>query len=182
MFGYASLRSRGEANWPAAAYLSACVGVAGMRPGWWRAAALVNVTVVLAVASHLLWPVVHFAHDSLLSRTHGWEALAGLEREGVDVVYTPNYQLASEVAHQTRLPVDTAGEARFSQYNLWPRPRVAPGRDALWLSEGLSPPEDLLARFDTVEGPVERTSDYRGRRVHTFTLWRLRGAKPADPR
>ena len=178
LFGYASLRTRGEANWPAAAWLSACVGLAGTRPRWALAAALVNTVGVLAVASHLLVPVLRFERDVLLSRTHGWRELGQLAREEGDVFYAPSYQLASQVAYFTRRPTDTAGEARFSQYDLWPRPPVAPGRDALWVSEGQEPPEALLARFTSVEGPVELPTDYQGRRVHHFTFWRLRGARP----
>ncbi len=188
LFGYASLRTRGEANWPAAAYLSACVGLAGMRSGWLRAAALSNLAVVLAVGSHLLFPVLRFERDVPLARTHGWAVLSqlaepsrlfpGLEREDVAVVYAPSYQLASEVAYQARLPTDTAGGARRSQYDLWPEPAVAPGQDALWLSEDRPPPEELAARFSSVEGPVVLPADFRGRRVHTFSAWRLRDAKP----
>ncbi len=188
LFGYAALRTRGEANWPAAAYLSACVGIAGMRPGWFRAAAFANLAVVLAVGSHLLFPVLRFQRDVLLARTHGWAELAqlgetdqlfpGLTREDLAVVYAPSYQLASEVAYYARLPVDTAGGARRSQYDLWPKPPVAPGQDALWLSEGREPPEELVARFSSVEGPVVLPADYRGRLVHTFSVWRLRDARP----
>ncbi|PTL84307.1 4-amino-4-deoxy-L-arabinose transferase [Vitiosangium sp. GDMCC 1.1324] len=188
LFGYASLRTRGEANWPATAYLSACVGIAGMRPGWFRAAALVNLAVVLGVASHLLFPVLRFERDVTLSRTHGWTELSrlaepsklfpGLEHEDVAVVYAPSYQLASEVAYFTRLPTDTAGGARYSQYDLWPRPVVAPGQDALWLSEDRAPPDELTARFSSVEGPVVMEPLFHGQRVHTFTVWRLRDAKP----
>ena len=180
LFGYAAVRTRGEANWPAAAYLSACVGLAGMRHEWWRRLAFANLAVVLAVASHLLFPMLRFERDVLLSRTHGWTRLAELEGEDVAAVYTPSYQLASEVAYQAGLPADTAGEARRSQYDLWPRPPVAPGRDALWVSEELEPPEALTARFASVEGPRELAADFRGRRVHTFTVWRLRGAKPPE--
>jgi 4-amino-4-deoxy-L-arabinose transferase-like glycosyltransferase len=178
LFGYAALRTRGEANWPAAAWLSACVGLAGMSPRWFRVAALANAGVVLAVASHLLLPVLRFERDVLLSRTHGWSVLAGLPREDVAAVYAPSYQLASEVAYFTRLPTDTAGGARRSQYDLWPEPPVAPGQDVLWLSEGPPPPEDLTARFTSMEGPVELPADFRGRRVHTFSFWRLRDARP----
>ncbi len=189
LFGYAAARTRGEANWPAAAYLSACVGIAGMRSGWLRAAALANLAVVLAVGSHLLFPVLHFQRDVLLARTHGWEVLSrvgepsrlfpGLSPEDVAVAYAPSYQFASEVAYYARLPVDTAGGARFSQYDLWPRPTVAPGQEALWVSENhREPPEELVARFSSVEGPVVLPAEFRGRPVHTFTVWLLRDAKP----
>ncbi|WNG44625.1 glycosyltransferase family 39 protein [Archangium minus] len=188
LFGYASIRTRGEANWPAAAYLSACVGIAGMRPGWFRAAALTNLVGVLAVGSHLLFPLLRFERDVPLSRTHGWAELSqlsepsrlfpGLVRKDVAVVFAPSYQLASEVAYYTRLPTDTAGGARRSQYDLWPEPLLAPGKDALWLSEGRTPPDELTARFSSVEGPVVLPADFRGRLVHTFSVWRLRDAKP----
>ncbi|MFL5352165.1 ArnT family glycosyltransferase [Archangium sp.] len=188
LFGYASIRTRGEANWPAAAYLSACVGIAGMRPGWFRAAALANLAVVLAVGSHLLVPLLRFERDVTLSRTHGWAELSqlsepsrlfpGLEREDMAVVYAPSYQLASEVAYHARLPTDTAGGARRSQYDLWPEPVLAPGQDALWLSEDRAPPDELTARFSSVEGPVVLPAEFHGRRVHSFSVWRLRDARP----
>ena len=55
---------------------------------------------------------------------------------------------------------------------------MAPGQDALWLSEGREPPDELVARFSSVEGPVVLPADHRGRLVHTFSVWRLRDAKP----
>jgi hypothetical protein len=186
-FGYAALRTRGEANWPAAAYVGACVGVAGMRPVWFRAAALSGLAVVVGVGSHLLVPVLRFERDTLLSRTHGWEVLRRLAEPArlfpgaeldVAVVYAPTYQLASQVALYAGVTADTAGPARrASQYDLWPRPEVAPGRDALWYSEGRPLPDELRERFTSVEGPVELPSDFRGRRVHTFQVWWLRGAR-----
>jgi hypothetical protein len=186
LFGYAALRTRGEANWPAAAYLSACVGIAGMRPGWFRAAALANLAVVLAVTSHLLFPVLRFDRDVPLLRTQGWAELSrlsepsrffpGLTREEVAVVYAASYQFASQAAYYSRLPTDTQGHARYSQYDLWPEPAVAPGRDALWLFEE-PPPDELAARFSSVEGPVVMPTYYRGRHIHTFSVWWLRDAK-----
>ncbi|WP_044194686.1 ArnT family glycosyltransferase [Hyalangium minutum] len=186
-FGYAALRTRGEANWPAAAYIAACVGVAGMRPGWFRAAAFSGVAIVLAVGSHLLFPVLRFERDVPLARTHGWDVLSALAEParlfpGTDgrqaaVVYAPSYQLASQAAREAGVAVDTAGGGRKSQYDLWPRPEVAPGQDALWYSEGAEPPEELRQRFTSVEGPVELPADFRGRRVHTFRVWLLRGAR-----
>jgi 4-amino-4-deoxy-L-arabinose transferase-like glycosyltransferase len=177
LFGYASFRARGEANWPAAAWLSACVGVAGMRVGWFRAAALGNLVLVLAASAHLLFPVLRFDRDVPLARTHGWEVLSTLAREQVAVAYAPSYQLASQVAYHARLPVDTAGPTRRSQYDLWPEPPMAPGRDALWVSEGQAPPAELAARFAEVEGPELLHGEYRGRVLHTFHVWRLRDAR-----
>ena len=186
-FGYASIRTRGEANWPAAAYVAACVGVAGMRPVWFRAAAFSGMSIVLAVGSHLLFPLLRFERDVPLARTHGWDVLSvlaeparlfpGTDAKQVAVVYAPSYQLASQAAREASVVVDTAGGGRKSQYDVWPRPEVAPGQDALWYSEGREPPEKLLQRFSAVEGPVELPADFRGRRVHTFRVWLLRSAR-----
>jgi hypothetical protein len=188
-FGYAALRTRGEANWPAVAYVAACVGVAGMRPVWFRAAAFSGLAVVLAVGSHLLFPLLRFERDVPLARTHGWEVLSslaeperlfpGAEARDVAVVYAPSYQLASQAARYAGVVTDTAGGARKSQYDLWPEPRIAPGQDALWYSESEArpPPEELTRRFTAVEGPVELPADFRGRRVHTFRVWLLRDAR-----
>ncbi|MFL5349247.1 MAG: ArnT family glycosyltransferase [Hyalangium sp.] len=187
-FGYAALRARGEANWPAAAYLTTCVGVAGMRPVWFRVAAFSGLAIVLVMSSHLLFPVVRLPRDIPLARTHGWDVLSALAEPGrlfpgaqaqrVAVVYAPNYQYASQAARYSGLPADTAGDVRKSQYDLWPEPPLAPGQDALYYAEGFKPPASLTSRFTSVEGPVELTSDFRGRRVHTFQVWWLRGAHP----
>ncbi|RKH07130.1 4-amino-4-deoxy-L-arabinose transferase [Corallococcus sp. CA053C] len=189
-FGYAAARTRGEANWPAAAYLAACVGVAGMRPAWQRAAAWSGMAVSLAVTSHLLFPVLTFERDVLLSRTHGWSPLEKLAtpellfpdmKPGRTVVYAPSYQLASQVAYAAGVETDTVGPARRkSQYDVWPPLEVQPGQDVLWCSEnGVEPPEELVQRSGLVEGPVELAVDFRGRRMHTFTVWRLGGFEGA---
>jgi hypothetical protein len=192
-FGYASARARGEANWPAAAYVAACVGVAGMRPAWQRAVAVSGLVVVLAVGSHVLLPVVRTERrDTVLWRTHGWSVLRelatpqklfpGMDARNVAAIYAPNYQLASHVASYTGAVTDTGAPARFSQYDLWPDPTVAPGQDVLWVGEdGPPPPDDLVARFTAVEGPAELAGDFRERRLHTFLVWRLRALKPAAP-
>ncbi|WP_233601990.1 glycosyltransferase family 39 protein [Corallococcus sp. CA047B] len=184
-FGYAAARTRGEANWPAAAYLAACIGVAGMKLHWQRETAWSGALISLAVASHLLFPVLPFERDVLLSRTHGWSPLERLSAPeqlfaGMPpvrtAVYAPTYQLASQVAYYAGVETDTVGPSRRkSQYDVWPPLELKPGQDVLWCSEnGAPPPEELVQRFGSVEGPVELTGDFRGRRLHTFTVWRLR--------
>ncbi len=191
-FGYAAARTRGEANWPAAAYMAACVGVAGMRPLWQRAVAGTGLAVVLAVGSHIFFPLLRFERDTALWRTHGWSELRalatperlfpGADARNVAFIAAPNYQLASQVAIYTGQVTDTGAPARFSQYDLWPDPPLAPGQDALWVGEGGPPPPDeLAARFSAVDGPVELVSDFRERRLHTFLVWRLRGFKAEAP-
>jgi hypothetical protein len=134
--------------------------------------------------------VLWFERDTALSRTHGWAELAVLGEPGrlfpgaraaqIAVVWAPSYQLASEAAYYARLPADTAGWARPSQYDLWPEPRVAPGQSALWLAPNAEdpPPWELVQRFATVEGPVPLHTEYQGRRVNTFHVWWLKDAKP----
>ncbi|WP_375761460.1 ArnT family glycosyltransferase [Corallococcus exercitus] len=187
-FGYAAAKTRGEANWPAAAYVAACIGVAGMRPVWQRAATWSGMAVVLAVTSHLLFPVLTFERDVVLARTHGWGVLERLRTPeqlfpgmapGPTAVYAPTYQLASQVAYATGAETDTVGPSRRkSQYDVWPELELKPGQDVLWCSEnGAAPPEELVQRFGSVEGPVKLTGVFRGRRLHTFTVWRIKRAK-----
>jgi len=188
-FGYAALRTRGEANWPATAYITACVGVAGMRLVWFRAAAFSGLALVLAAGSHVLFPLLRFERrDVPLSRTHGWELLSVLaeparlfpaaEAKDIAVVYAPNYQFASQAARYAGVVTDMAGGRRKTQYDLWPEPIVKPEQDALWFSWGEPPPGELASRFTSVEGPVELPADFHGRRVHTFHVWWLRDARP----
>jgi 4-amino-4-deoxy-L-arabinose transferase-like glycosyltransferase len=191
-FGYAALRTRGEANWPSVAYVTACVGVAGMRTAWFRAAALSGLVVVLAAGSHVLFPLLRFEQrDVPLSRTHGWQLLSVLAEpeklhpqanaKDIAVVYAPNYQFASQAALYAGVVTDTVGASRQSQYDLWPEPTVPPGKDALWFSFGEPPPEELASRFTSVEGPVELPAEFHERRVHTFHVWWLRDARSGPP-
>lgn len=189
-FGYAATRAPGEANWPAAAYVAACVGVAGMRPVWQRAVAASGLAVMLAVGSHVLFPVLRIAQrDTVLWRTHGWSVLRelatperlfpGLDARNVAAIYTPDYQLASQVAYHAGAVTHTAPPARFSQYNLWSPPTLAPGQEVLWVMEegGPGPPDALTDRFTAMSDAVELVSGYQGRQLHRFWVWRLWGLK-----
>ncbi|MCP3104050.1 glycosyltransferase family 39 protein [Myxococcus sp. K15C18031901] len=188
-FGYAAVRARGEANWPAMAYVSVCVGVAGMRPPWQRVAVFTNLALVLAVVSHLFFPVLRLERDTALWRTQGWDVLSALATPhtlfpdmkpgDVVAVYTGNYQLASQVARYAGVPVGTAGPVRFSQYDLWPPPAVAPGQDVLWVEEdGPFAPSTLTDRFGAMDDPAYLYGTYQGRVLHTFRVWWIRDAKP----
>lgn len=188
-FGYASSRARGEVNWTTMAYLSVCIGVAGMRRPWQRAAAFSGLAVVLAVTLHLFFPVVSFKRDTALWRTHGWDVLSALSTPeklfpqmkpgDVVAVYAGNYQLASQIARYAGVPVGTAGLVRFSQYDVWPEPHVPPGKDVLWVEEdGPLPPEALTDRFEAMDEVVELEGTFQGRRLHFFRVWWVRGKKP----
>ncbi|NTX15860.1 glycosyltransferase family 39 protein [Myxococcus sp. CA056] len=188
-FGYAASRARGEVNWTTMAYLSVCVGVAGMRRPWQLAAAFSGLAVVLAVTLHLFFPMLRFKRDTALWRTHGWEVLRALsapeklfpEMKPGDVVavYAGNYQLASMIAHYSGIPVGTAGLVRFSQYDVWPEPLVPPGKDVLWVEEdGPLPPPALTSHYESMEDPAELVGTFQGRRLHFFRVWWVRGKKP----
>lgn len=180
-FGWAAFRTRGEANWPAAAYVAACVGLGGAWGRWGKAALATGALVVLAVASHLLVPLVRPRRDVALARVHGWSELARLPAltsgPAPVAVFAPSYQLASQALLYAGLPAGTV-RARYSQYDLWGAPPVPRGASALYLTEGAEPPPPELAeRFERLEGPVLLPADYRGRRVHTFRVWRLEAAR-----
>lgn len=172
VFAVASLRSRGEANWPSVAYLSLVVGVAGFRP---KATALVSAFTggaVLVLALLLVFPPRPAQDTTPVRRLHGWSELSSLRSTGL-VAYAPTYQLASELAYYARLPVTTFESWRRSQYDFWSAPHVPPGADALWVSEGAPPPERLAHAFErhTQEPPIGRLQVYR--------LHRRRSAAPA---
>ncbi|MCP3164678.1 ArnT family glycosyltransferase [Myxococcus qinghaiensis] len=188
-FGYASSRARGEVNWTTMAYLSVCIGVAGMRRPWQRAAAFSGLAVVLAVTLHLFFPVVSFKRDTALWRTHGWDVLSALSTPeklfpqmkpgDVVAVYAGNYQLASQIARYAGVPVGTAGLVRFSQYDVWPEPHVPPGKDVLWVEEdGPLPPKALTDHYEAMDEVVELEGTFQGRRLHFFRVWWVRGKKP----
>lgn len=172
-FGVAALRTRGEANWAGMAYVAACVGVAGMSARWTRIAAAASALVCVLGASHLLFPVVEPKRDVALQRLHGWEVLASLSEESPAAIFAPSYQLASEAAYHARVPTDVVGGYRKSQYDVWPELELAPGAEALWLSEGPAPPEELTRRFARIQGPRILEGTFRGRVLHRFSVWRL---------
>ena len=112
-----------------------------MRPGWFRAAAFSGLAVVLAVGSHLLFPVLRFERDVLLARTHGWGVLRRLAEPAR---LFPGLRGGRGRRLRAQLPARLAGRVyarrdrghrgrrAHSQYDLWPEPAVAPGQDALW--------------------------------------------------
>ena len=181
-FGAASLFAPGQANWALAAYVAPCAWIAAERRWPARAAALLGAAVCLAGLVHLTFPVLRFERDAALARTHGWRELKGLGADGAKVAYAANFGLASEVAFQSRLPVAIAGASRPTQFDFWPEPPLEDGEDAVFVSEweDEAPPEKLAQAFQSVEGPRVLEASYRGRPVHVFRLWKLRG-KRAHP-
>ena len=181
IFAAASLFAPSQPNWALAAYVAPCAWLAAGRGGPVRVAAAAGGVVCLAGMLHLTYPVLQLPRDASLERTHGWSELKALGGEGVKLVYASNFGLASQVVFQARLPVAITGRSRLTQFDFWPAPRLAEGEDALFISEGSDPPpEKLTAAFTSVEGPRYLETGYRGRPLHLFHLWRLRG-KRAEP-
>ena len=170
-FGLASWKARGEANWTAAAWLSASVGLAMTRlVRWQRAAVGVNLvvvsvcTLVLLIAPQPLWAFPP------VQKLHGWAWLKQVGAEKVPVI-TTRYQLSAEAEFYGGVPAMTLG-GRRSQYDLWPQPEIPVGGDALWLAEGEGPPAELIERYETAT-QLEWSMDPRQKALHPFTIFRL---------
>jgi hypothetical protein len=175
VFGLLSLKTRGEANWPAVAWLTACIGMAGQTSRGLNAALATGLLVLGAGALYLVNPWRFTGSETALKRTHGFRELESLKGALVEAVFAPNYQLASEVAYYARLPVTVEGPHRQCQFDLWPRPDLAVGSNALWVSEQEGPPEHLLVRFESFEGPLDIPADWKGKTLRTFRIWTLAG-------
>jgi hypothetical protein len=178
-FGLAASRTRGETNWPGPAYLSACVGLAGGPPRWTRIAIIAGIAVILVGSSHLLVPLARPARDASLSNLQGWGSLRELRHLGPRVVFASTYRLASEVAYYSGLETHVPGRRR-QQFAYWPEPVLAPGEDALWISERGEPPFGLRRRFEGIEGPRILRTAYASRTVHEFKVWTLVKLRESD--
>ncbi len=170
-FGYASLRARGEANWSAAAWLSASVGIALLPFEKWRRAALaLNLAIITFISTFVVTPTSHTRGLPALQKLHGWSALSELSKYQLPV-FTDRYQLSAMVTYYSALPSSTFG-GRRSQYDLWPALDVPVGTDALWISEWGGPPNELSADFERIE-QLEWAHDEQQRALHPFQVWRL---------
>jgi hypothetical protein len=180
-FGVAAFKARGEANWAAAAWMAASLGVAegfrSPRVRWATALAGLVPTVVLGVG--LAFPPEQALEISAVRRLHGWSVLSGLREQAVPV-FSSSYQLSSEVTRYAGLAAGTM-DGRRSQYDLWPRPEIAPGGAALWVCdpgpttwEEEPPPPELAAQFERVVR-VPFPAEGRQAHLHRFSVWRLEG-------
>lgn len=170
-FGLASWSTRGEANWAAAAWLSASVGLALTPLARWRqVAAGVNLATLVACTGLILFPPRALWALAPVKKLHGWTWLERAAQEKVPV-FTNRYQLGGLVAFHARVPVSTVG-GRRSQFDLWGPPSIPPGGDALWIGEWEGPPPDLAAQFET-STQLDWPLDERQRVLHPFLVFRL---------
>ncbi len=170
-FGYASWKARGEANWTAAAWIAACVGLALTSFRRWKIAALaLNVTVITVGAGGLLFPMGRVLTFPAVQKLHGWAYLKKVAEEKVPVI-TSRYQLSAQASYYGGVPATTFG-GRRSQYDLWPQPNLPQGSDALWLGENEGPPFELADLYE-YSTPLNWPMDERQRALHPFTAFRL---------
>lgn len=176
-FGYASFKARGEANWSAAAWIAGCVAVAMLAlPRLKFAALVVNVVLVVGGTAVLVVPPRPIWGNPAITKLHGWWPLKLAQTEAIPVI-TYRYQLSAMTTWHSTLEATTFA-GRRSQYDLWERPRIAKGSDALWISESWEggPPAELVDQFESLRD-VHWMTDEKQTAHHTFNVVRLIGAK-----
>ena len=176
-FGYASWKARGEANWAAASWLSASVGLA-LTPlaKWKRVAVGLNLVVLALGTGVLVFPPRPLWTSPAVQKLHGWSWLKQVESQQVPVI-TRRYQLSALASWYGHVPA-TTHEGRRSQYDLWPQPEIPVGTDAVWIGEWEGPPGELVERFET-STQLDWPLDERQQALHPFLAFRLGKAKPA---
>jgi 4-amino-4-deoxy-L-arabinose transferase-like glycosyltransferase len=198
-FAYTSLRSRVEANWPALAYFSAVVALAGISSeewsGWekgrrafaWTASLTAFLFTLLAHLQPIYAAIPIRAAKDPTSQLHGWQALGDRIKKvassmdpakGVFLL-TPRHQLVGEGMFYTRM--------KFPVYQ-WDAPRRinhlsaahAPpvGSQAIFFTEeGNELPKGVELLFDSCEKldplVVRRNSSV----VRTHPIWKCVGFK-----
>jgi len=152
IFGVTSYRALAGPNWPAFAYFSFSLLVAGwclgppsrLRRALWAAAFATSLALSLAVSLHArfrLIPPEWLSREAIEADAtnwfHGWRELgeALQDYRGPAYVLAPSHQLAAEIIYYTqgRLPVQTDPDARPSQFDLWPQYVEFQGRNGLYV-------------------------------------------------
>jgi len=198
-FAVTSLRSKVEANWPALAYFSAVIALAGIVseewPKWRKAqkgfAWAAGLTALLfTFLAHLqpIYPVVPIkAKKDPTSQLYGWRILGerikeiarSMERERDIFLLTPRYQLGGEGMFYT--------QGKYRVY-LWDNPqrinslsRVnAPpvGSQAIFFTEGGNElPQGLESLFDSCEKLEPLIVRRNSSPIRTHPIWKCTGFK-----
>ncbi len=192
-----ALNDAGEANWTAAAVMSALPLVAATwctlsetsrtaRAMAWVAlvpAGLLAAVIMVAPAARI--PGV----EPLLYRIRGWQDLAHqVERfnkeADLSFVIGDHYQTASLLSfymqdHPNTFIVDRPHIQ--NQYSFWPTyGKSESGQGAVYVSPNPVAPADLKAQFTTVDPPREIWSHWRGKPVRKFYLHPCRGYRGDD--
>jgi 4-amino-4-deoxy-L-arabinose transferase-like glycosyltransferase len=123
-FGLASMRTHGEPNWAAPAWLGASVGLARStgriaRAAWVGGAFAAMLSAVVIV--HLYHPLVEIEGDPTARLGVGRTLAQSVQAWGVEPVYTERYQEAAVIRFYEGLETYALpGAGRADQYDLWP--------------------------------------------------------------
>jgi len=191
LFMLAGLSSRGEANWPAPAYITGFPLLSAVyfatlhryRSGRWLAGAALGLTVLVSglalIEMHYqVLPVRPQRHP--LARAQGWEQLA---REVADQrdrlpdplpIVTDRYQLSAQLAwHLAGQPLVPcfAPHRRSNQYQLWDTMAGMEGRDLLYVSKSSPLPVEISGYFDDTRLLRSVEITWRGEIIRTVHLY-----------
>ena len=196
-FAYASLRSKVEANWPALAYFSAVVLLAGIVAGRWPewgrgkralAWAVAATSVIVTALAHLqpLYPLIPISpRKDPTSQLQGWRALgehlqkaarAAAPGEGFFILAS-RHQFVGEAMFYTQGKIPTyQWNAPLRINNLSARNSPPAGSTAVYFDEGdNSLPPKIAASFSSCERWEPLVVKRKGVPVRTHPFWRCRG-------
>ncbi|MBL7076077.1 MAG: glycosyltransferase family 39 protein [Kiritimatiellae bacterium] len=187
-----ALNDAGEANWTAAAIISALPLLAGTWCALSATSRVARTLTWVALAPAVLLAAVLLAApatriprvEALLYRIRGWQDLARRveqfnEAESLSFVIGDHYQTASLLAFYMADHPDTFIVDRprvQNQYSLWPTyGDKEVGQDALYVTRESLPPNDLRQQFTAIDPPKEIWSQRDGKPVRKFFLHPCRG-------
>ena len=198
-FAVTSLRSKVEANWPALAYFSAVMALAGMvseeRPKWGKAQkgfawAAVLTALLVTFLAHLqpIYPVVPIkAKKDPTSQLYGWRLLGERIKEvarsmepGKQIfLLTPRHQLVGEGMFytQAKFPVyQWDAPQRINHFSATNAPPA--GSQAIFFNEGKDLLPDGVAKlFDSCEKVETLVVERNFSVVRTHSIWKCTGSK-----
>lgn len=198
-FAYASLRSKVEANWPALAYFSAVVMLAGIVaerwPGWGRgrrafAWAVAISALIVTVVAHLqpLYPVIPISpRKDPTSQLQGWRSLGEHIQKTAQTldagkgifVLTPRHQFVGESLFYTqgKIPIyQWNAPLRINHLSAQNSPPL--GSTAIYFDEGNhNLPPAVASLFETCERLDPLIIKRNEVPVRTHPFWKCAGFK-----
>lgn len=140
-FGLSSFKKAASPNWPASAYFTFSIlvtyycldGYSRVRRSLWSAAVVSSLALSTLTTLHARFNVIpldRYSADLVVNDTtnafRGWRELGAEIKSHPEqkTVITPSHQLSAEIIYYTQesVFVQTAQNARPSQFNLWPQP------------------------------------------------------------
>lgn len=198
-FGYTSLRSKVEANWPALAYFSGLVALVGIVLREWPQWTLWKRSVAyFAVGSAFLISLLAHAQPIFAlvpipskkdptSQLYGWRILGGRIKEiaasfpSEDNVFllTPRHQLVGEAMFYTKAKYPVYQWDAPMRINHLSRENSPPrGSQAIFFTEGGNElPEGLAPLFESCQRLETLVIIWNGAPVRTHPFWRCYGFK-----